>query len=165
MQPIPGRFADVPNKSRSRIGALFDDRTVATFDPHTVPVENPAIVRVTIKPLQDHARLSCIDRSCGPMMAGKTLQVEEPPGEVERHIDGAHGLPAIHAAVGGDHGFEQLAHLSVSQLPQGRPSQPWPGPLSCCTRTSRHGLVPALERNAVVGNGHGEGFRREVDRD
>src|SRR5712675_205046 len=45
-----------------------------------------------------------------------------------------------------------------------RPSQlPWP--LGSCTRPGRDGAVPALERDAVVGNGHGEGLPREVDRD
>src|SRR5258707_7283837 len=34
-------------------------------------------------------------------------------------------------------------------------------PLGSCTRTSRDGVVPALEGNAVLGNGHGEGLRRE----
>jgi hypothetical protein len=104
------------------VGSLLDGPAVATFDPHAVPGENPAIVRVTTKPLQDHARLFYIDRSCGPMMAGKALQVEKTPGEVERHIDRTHGVPAIQAAMGGDHGIEQLGHLSVSLFPRGRPS-------------------------------------------
>jgi hypothetical protein len=56
------------------------------------------------------------------MMAGKALQVEKTPGEVERHIDRTHGVPAIQAAMGGDHGIEQLGHLSVSWFPRGRPS-------------------------------------------
>src|SRR5260370_9030345 len=38
-------------------------------------------------------------------------------------------------------------------------------PLGSCTRTSRDGVVPALERVAVVGNWHSEGLRRELDRD
>src|SRR6202030_711595 len=58
-----------------------------------------------------HARLFYIDRSCRPMMAGKALQVEKTPGEVGRHIDRTHGVPAIQAAMGGDHGIEQLAHI------------------------------------------------------
>jgi len=32
-----------------------------------------------------------------------------------------HGVPAIQAAMGGDHGIEQLAHLNVSLFPRGPP--------------------------------------------
>src|SRR6202030_2906703 len=100
-----------------------------------------------------HARLFYIDRSCRTMMAGKALQVEKSPREVERHIDRTHGVPAIQAAMGGDHGIEQLAHLNVPCFPEDarRSRRRWP--LGSCTRTSRDGVVPALERDTVVGNG------------
>src|SRR6202166_2640348 len=110
MEPVPGRVPTMPGKSGARVGSLLNGPAVATFDPHAVPGENPAIVRVTTKPLHDHARLSYIDRSCGPMMTGKALQVEKTPREVERHIDRTDGVPAIQAAMGGDHGIEQFAH-------------------------------------------------------
>src|SRR6202171_5504631 len=124
MQPVPGRVPMVPGKSGAGVGSLLDGPAVATFDPHAVLGEYPAIVRVTVKPLYDCARLSYIDRSRGPMMAGKALQVEKTPREVERHIDRTHGVPAIQAAMGGGHGFEQVVHLNVSLFPRGRPSQP-----------------------------------------
>jgi len=44
VQPIPGRFADMPRKRRARIGPLFDDRTVTAFDPHPVRGEDPPII-------------------------------------------------------------------------------------------------------------------------
>src|ERR1700681_4035426 len=114
MQPVPGRLPNVAGKSGAGVGSLLDGPAVATFDPYTVPGENPAIVRVTTKPLQDHARLSYIDRSCGLIMAGKALQVENPAGEVKRHIGRARGVPTIQAAMGSDHGIEQVGHLRVS---------------------------------------------------
>src|ERR1700692_4689013 len=68
MQPVPGRVPMVPGKSGAGVGSLLDEPAVATFDPHAVLGENPAIVRVTAKRLHDHARLSYIDRTWGPMM-------------------------------------------------------------------------------------------------
>src|ERR1700687_3466612 len=120
----PKASPDGARQKQRGVGSLLDGPAVATFDPPAVLGENPAIVRVTIKPLHDHARLPYIDRSCGPMMAGKALQVEKTSKEVERHIDRTHGVPAILAAMGGDHCIEQLAHLNVSLFPRGRPSQP-----------------------------------------
>jgi len=34
----------MPKKSRARIGALFDDRTVTPFDPNPIRGEDPAII-------------------------------------------------------------------------------------------------------------------------
>jgi hypothetical protein len=34
----------MPRKSRARIGALFDDRTVTALDPNSVCGEDPAII-------------------------------------------------------------------------------------------------------------------------
>src|SRR6202022_4911334 len=44
VQASPGRFAYMPRKSRARIGALFDDRTVTAFDPNQIRGEDPPFI-------------------------------------------------------------------------------------------------------------------------
>jgi hypothetical protein len=44
VQAIPWGFAYVPRKSRARIGALFDDGTVTSFDPNQIRGEDPPFI-------------------------------------------------------------------------------------------------------------------------
>ena len=44
VQAIPRRFTYMPRKSRTRIGALFDDRTVTALDPNSVCGEDLAVI-------------------------------------------------------------------------------------------------------------------------
>jgi hypothetical protein len=120
------------------MAAMFGGMLVPLFMPKQAEPVAPAswiadVPKAPVKPqailaqpapstLPDHPGAPVTTRGTPPPMAGKALQVEKTPGEVERHIDRTHGVPAIEAAMGGDHGIEQLGHLSVSLFPRGRPS-------------------------------------------
>jgi len=161
-----GRLPNVAGKS----GAGSDRSSTTSRSRrsihHAVPGENPAIVRVTIKPLQDHARLFYIDRSCGPMMAGKALQVEKTPGEVERHIDRTHGVPAIQAAMAAiTASSSSPISMSPCFLGDARHKPPSAVARQLHSDEAETALYQRRSATLFVGNRHGEGFRREVDRD
>src|SRR5258705_13878350 len=101
----------MPRKRRARIGALFDDRTVTAFDPHPIRGEDPAIVGLIAQPLKDGPRCRSVYRSRRPVMTRKTLDIQQPAGEVERQIDRANGAPAVEAAVCCHDGTEEIVHV------------------------------------------------------
>jgi len=51
-------------------------------------------------------------------MTRKTLDIQQPTGEVERQIDRANGAPAVEAAVCRDNGTKEIGHVGyLSCLP------------------------------------------------
>ena len=49
-------------------------------------------------------------------MPRKTLDIQQPTGEVERHIDRANGAPAVEAAMRCDNGTEEIVHVGYPFL-------------------------------------------------
>jgi hypothetical protein len=45
-----------------------------------------------------------------------TLEVQQPTGEVERHIDRANGAPTVEAAMCCDHGTKEIGHNGYAFL-------------------------------------------------
>jgi len=45
-----------------------------------------------------------------------TLEVQQPPGEVERHIDRANGAPTVEAAVCCDNATKEIGHVGYAFL-------------------------------------------------
>jgi hypothetical protein len=45
-----------------------------------------------------------------------TLKIQQPAGEVERHIDGANGAPAVEAAMCCDNGTKKIGHVGYAFL-------------------------------------------------
>src|SRR6202047_3391019 len=49
-------------------------------------------------------------------MAGIALKIQQPTGEVERHIDRADGAPAVEAAMCCDNGTKEIGHVGYAFL-------------------------------------------------
>jgi hypothetical protein len=49
-------------------------------------------------------------------MARKTLEIQQPTGEVERHVDRANGAPAVEAAMCCDNGSKEIGHVGYAFL-------------------------------------------------
>src|ERR1700676_877761 len=111
----------MPRKGRARIGALFDDRAVAAFDPNPIRGEDPPVIGFIAQPLKDGPRCRSVHRSRRPVMTRKTLDIQQPTEEVERHIDRANGAPAVEAAMCRDNGTKEIGHGGYAFL------------LSCCS--------------------------------
>ena len=47
-------------------------------------------------------------------MTRMTLEVQQPTGEVERHIDRADGAPAVEAAMCCDNGTKEISHVGYA---------------------------------------------------
>ena len=45
-----------------------------------------------------------------------TLEIQQPTGEVERHIDRANGAPAVEAAMCCDDGTKEIGHVGYAFL-------------------------------------------------
>ena len=45
-----------------------------------------------------------------------TLKIQQPTGEVERHIDRANGAPAVEAAMCCDNGIKEIGHVGYAFL-------------------------------------------------
>src|ERR1700694_4081172 len=110
----------MPRKGRARLEALFDDRAVTAFDRNPIRGEDPPVIRFIAQPLKDGPRCRSVHRSRRPVMARKTLDIQQPTGEVERHVDRANGAPAVEAAMCCDNGTEEISHVCYPFL------------LSCC---------------------------------
>src|ERR1700731_4272440 len=119
----------MPRKGCARIGALFDDRAVAAFDPNPIWGEDPPVIGFIAKPLKDGPRCRSVHRSRRPVVTRKTLDLQQAAGEVERHIDRANGAPAVEAAMCCDNGTKKIGHDSL--LFQSR--------VRCTGEVQRHG--------------------------
>src|ERR1700730_6071427 len=106
----------MPRKRRTRIGALLDETTVVAFDPNPIRGEDPAIIGLIAQPLKDSPRFRSVHRSRRPAMTRITLKIQQPTGEVERHIDRANGAPAVEAAMCCDDGTKEVAHVGFAFL-------------------------------------------------
>jgi hypothetical protein len=49
-------------------------------------------------------------------MPRKTLDIQQPTGEVERHVDRANGAPAVEAAMCCDNGTKEIGHVGYAFL-------------------------------------------------
>src|ERR1700674_2276117 len=106
----------MPRKGRARLEALFDDRAVTAFDPDPIRGEDPPVIGFIAQPLKDGPRCYSIHRSRSPVMSRKTLDIQQPTGEVERQVDRANGAPAVEAGMCCDDGTEEIVHVSYPFL-------------------------------------------------
>jgi hypothetical protein len=49
-------------------------------------------------------------------MTRKTLDIQQPTVEVERHVDRANGAPAVEASMCCDNGTEEIGHVGYAYL-------------------------------------------------
>src|SRR6202049_2729392 len=106
----------MPRKGRARIGALCDNRPVTAFDQDPIRGENPPVIGFIAQPLKDRPWCHSIHRSRRPVMTRKTLDIQQPTGEVKRHIDRANGAPAVEAAMCCDNGTKEIGHVGYAFL-------------------------------------------------
>src|ERR1700738_1164750 len=106
----------MPRKGCARRGALFDDRAVTAFDPDPIRGEDPPVIGFIAQPLKDRPRCRSVHRSRRPVMTRKPLDIQQPTGEVERHVDRANSAPAVEATMCCDDGTEEITHVGYPCL-------------------------------------------------
>src|SRR3984893_13192236 len=111
----------MPRQGRARLGGVFDDRAVAPFDPDPIRGEDPPVIVFIAQPLKDAPRCRSVHRSRRPVMTRKTLDIQQPTEEVERHVNRANGAPAVEAAMCCDNATKESGHVCEAFL------------LSCCS--------------------------------
>ena len=72
-------------------------------------------------------------------MTRKTLEIQQPAGEVERHIDRANNVPAVEAAMRCDNRTKEIGHDSLLLQPRVR----------CTGEVQRHGKSRVQEHLGV----------------